>query len=142
MTVYATQTDVESAIGVEMLITISDRDHNNVVDAGAVTRALSEASSLMATYLPSDPDPIPDVVRRFCVDIAVHRLRIGTDNTTDDSRLAYTQAIAWLERVAAGAVVVPGTPDPDPGDGVLDPGDPQMEAEDKVWTRSIGIASY
>ena len=138
---YATQADVEAAIGVDMLLTISDRDHTGTVDPSVVTRALAESSSLARTYLPADPSPVPEVLRRITVDIAIHKLRIGTDNTTEDSRLAYDQAIKWLERVAAGTVVVPGMPVPEP-DGVIDPGDPVMEADARIWSRATGIGCF
>lgn len=137
---YATQADIQEAIGAQMLITVSDRDGNGTVDAASVTSALAEATSLvdsyLAVYLPLTT--VTEAVRRATVDIAIHRLRIGTDSTTEDSRLAYQQAIDWLKLVASGVVTLPGGPT----DETADPGAPEMEADAKVWTRATGAGLF
>lgn len=135
---YAVQADIENAIGLQKLVDISDFDDNGTVDAASVTRALDEATSLVDTFLSAylPITTVPEVLRRAVVDIAIHRLRVGRDNTTGDSRLAYQQALDWLAAVAKGNASLPSTGS---ASSVLVSA-PVLEAEDRLMTRStLGI---
>lgn len=140
MAVYAAQADVENAISVAMLRLIADHDDDGAVNASVVSAALSEASALAETYLAAylPVSPVPDVLRRAVVDIAIELMRRGRNQSTDDSKEAYKAAIQWLRDVSAGKAVL-GAPSPA---GVIDPGDPQLVAEPRAWSRSTSFGVY
>jgi phage gp36-like protein len=132
MAAICTQADIQSAIGAAMLLTISDRDGNGSIDTASVTEACAAAGSLSESYIGATYT-LSDILVRYNVDIACEFLRIGTNTTTEDSRLAYKRAIEWLVRIQAGEAELPGA-DPD----AAEPGAPEMEAEDHIWGRAIG----
>jgi len=134
--VYAAQSDIENAIGVKELASFADDDGNGTTDPVIVTRALSDASSIADGYIaPWLPLAIvPDALRLAVVHIAVQNMRLGRNQATEDSTKAFDAAMAWLKDIAKGLVQLlpPSAPD------VVDPGDPEMYAEERVWTRSTG----
>lgn len=137
---YASQTDVVNTIGAKVLISISDDDRDNVADATVVSKALDDASSMADTYLAAylPITTVPDMLRRAVVSIAVEFIREPRDKSTEDSRLAFKTAMDWLRDIGKGtAQLFP----PTPGD-VIDPGDPELEAEDRQWTRSTAAGAF
>lgn len=136
MTVYATQSDVENAISVAALAMIADHDGNGTTDAAVVGRALSEASSLADGYLTAHLpiSPVPDILRRVVVDIAVEHLREAREQSTEDSRRRYEAAMDWLKDVGKGLVTFT------PEEPASDPGDPEVDTDSapRLFTRATG----
>lgn len=129
---YATQSDVQDAIGLEVLKMIADDDGNGTVDAAVVSKALDDASSIVESYT-GTITTVTAAIRRVTIDIGVELMRRARDKSTDDSKAAYEAAIAWLRDVAKGVVaLVPTTPDEE----TVDAGDPDYESEERIWTRS------
>jgi phage gp36-like protein len=133
---YATQTDVVNAIGAKTLILIADDDRDGTADAVVVTKSLDEASSFADSYFPSELplSTVPDMLRRAVVSIAVELMRLPRDKSTDDSKRAYDIAVKWLTDISKGTASL----FPTPSDGVVDPGDPELVSEDRMWTRATG----
>ncbi len=132
---YVTQLEVERAIGEKSLRVISDDDKDGVTDVDVVTGAIDEASSIADSYL-ADYLPIaaPSGALKVAVTaIAVQNMRLSRDRTTEDSRRAYDAAIQWLRDIASGKAAL----GPKPVEGVLDPGSPELEAEDRIWDRCV-----
>ena len=132
---YATQTDISNTIGAATLLKIADFNRDGTVDADAVTLALAEASSFADTYLAAylPITTVPDVLRKHVVSIAVHYLRAPRDNTTEDSRRMFAEALDWLESVASGDAVLPS-----PGGAAPDTSAtaPVLVAEERLFTMS------
>lgn len=133
---YATQSDVEKAIGADRLAEVSDyTSPSTTIDPDVVNRALGEASALADTYLTAflPITTVPDVLRRAVVDIAVHRMRSGRDLSTEDSRRAYDEAIQWLRDVSCGkaSLGLPDSPE-------LALTAPEVVSQTRLWTRDIG----
>lgn len=126
-----------AALGENVLLLIADHDSDGSIDSDVVTSALDRASSFMAGFLSAyaiDPGDIPEALERACYDIAAQQIRLGRDQGTDDSKLAYDNAISWLKLIANGTVTLDAPTAED--DGVIDAGDPQVIAETRLWSRS------
>lgn len=142
MAVYATNQDVEAAVGTNVLAVIADHDGDHAYDPDVLNAALFEASSLADTYLDAElpvPVPAPLALKRAVIDIAINYLREGRDLGTEGSRLAYTQAMKWLQAISDGkATLYPTDREPTPaGDQVgYAPGDPETDGLERVWSRS------
>ena len=114
---YATQADIQSLYGLELLYLIADRDRDQVLDAAAITSALELATGEIDSKLSNRfPTPLPTVsadIRRICVDIAVYRLALQADAMTVQIEKRYELARADLMAMAAGKIGT-GVPSPDP----------------------------
>lgn len=128
---YATQTDIEELYGADALVA-ADRDGDGVADAPAVTRALSDASDEIDTYLAvryAVPlAEVPAIVRQLAVDLSLYRLALTEDVLTEELTRRRDEAIKSLQRLADGKqrLVFPsdGTIDAD-GDGEIDDNSPR-----------------
>jgi phage gp36-like protein len=139
--VYATQADVELQIGAKVLASFADDDGNGVTDPSAVLRGLSAASSIAEGYFASsNPLPlatVPDALRLAVINVYVGQARRDRNQATKDSELAFESAMKWLRDIAAGTVqLFPPVPD------VVDPGDPEIVAQERAWTRSTGFGVF
>ena len=105
---YCTQADIERRIGDEDLAALADHDGDGSPDADVVEAAITDACSLIDSYLSVrftvPVSPVPEAVRPRAVNLAVYFLRLGRDSATEDVIRQYDEDIAWLERVAAGSV--------------------------------------
>jgi phage gp36-like protein len=129
---YATIADATSAVGADLLLTVADHNSDGTLETASVTTALADASSLADTYLTAHLplSTVPAILTRHVVSIAVYLLAVPRNQSTEDIRRAYKDALDWLKDVAAGTASL--GPDDDSED---DPGSPLMEAADREWTR-------
>ncbi len=137
---YASIEDMRLAIGEDTLRAIADHDGDREADDDVVTRALEEASALIDTYLPGEllpfiPSPAPIALRRAAIDLAGTYLRQPRDQSTDDSRAAYAATVRWLEGIAKGTTQLVGVIVPPGVEGIMDPGDPEVDGLARIWSR-------
>lgn len=126
---------MQDTLGERMMLNIADDNRDGSVDtADVVEPALVAASAFADTYLAAylPITSVPGVLREAVIMIAAQNIRLVRDLGTDDSKLAYQNAVAWLKLVAAGTVTLPDGS----GGTVEDPGEPDLEAGDRVWTRT------
>jgi phage gp36-like protein len=103
--IYATSQDIADRYGQGVLDAV-DRDGDAQPDMGALDKALADASALIDSYLSQRytlPLPVvPEIVKRTCVDVALYQVvREGTQ-ASEDYRLRYEDAVAWLRNIATG----------------------------------------
>ena len=101
---YATRQQMEDAYGADQIALLSTRDVE--VDEDSITRALSDASALIDTYL-SGRYKLPlaataPVLVRPCVDIACYYLAQQATMLTDELRQRYEDAVKLLRDFAEG----------------------------------------
>ncbi len=118
---YALRDDIITLYSEDALY-VADRDGDGVVDAGAVARALTSASGEIDSYLGvrySLPlEVAPELLRQFCVDIAIYRLALSCDVLSEEHRRRYEDTIKHLDKIAKGtaSLNLPGPVDPDTGE--------------------------
>jgi phage gp36-like protein len=118
---YATQANIVTLYGQELLDAVASRDGSGRADPETVTAALDAATAEIDTYLgvryTVPLDPVPPYIRQVCVDIAVYRMALDIGPRTEEMRVRYADAIAYLKNVAEGKFELPDT-----GSGGEDPG--------------------
>ena len=113
---YATLTDLIEAFGESEAtrLTAPEGDLDGPVVEARVTRALTEASDLIDSYLARRyavplPAPFPPAVTRACGVLARFQLAHGEQREpTEQMRLDRKETIAWLEALAEGRAILPG----------------------------------
>ena len=107
---YATESDIVKRYGQDALDLAFARA-GDLANPAAVSQALDDASDEIDTYLMgrySLPlDPVPPVLTRLCVDMALYH---GSDLAalTDERRTRYEDAVALLTRISEGKVSLEG----------------------------------
>jgi phage gp36-like protein len=114
---YAELGDIELAIPKTAIARLSDQNAQAPDDA-VVERAITDAEAIINSYsaaggyvVPFPDDDIPNVVRKWTVDIAIFNLygRNIEDMQETNTRLRnYNAAIAALKAVAEGLAIIEG----------------------------------
>ena len=123
---YATQDDIITLYSEDALY-VADRDGDGVVEADSVARALTSASGEIDSYigvrygLPlvvAEGDAASELLKQFCVDIAIYRLALARDVLSEEHRRRYEDTIKHLDKIAKGtaSLNLPGPVDPDTGE--------------------------
>ncbi|WP_282094320.1 gp436 family protein [Epibacterium ulvae] len=106
---YAIQNDIVTLYSQDALF-VADRDGDGTPDADAIARALDAATSEIDSYIGvrfALPLPEPDeLLKQFCVDIALYRLAASADVQTEEHRTRYKDAIHHLKDVSRGAATL------------------------------------
>lgn len=112
---YASQSSLENQFGARAVLLASDRDKNGVADAGVLARAFSGADGIIDSRIgvvyKLPLQVIPDVLVEYAGHIAMYLMSADTGTYTEEKRQRYEDAIAWLDRLAAGKAVLPGQPE-------------------------------
>lgn len=115
---YASQIDILLQLSQQVVIELTDDDDAGVIDSDKVDRAIDDATAEIDAYVSavaSIPlDPVPDLIRKICVDIAIYNLFSLKDDTIPDIRITrYKNAILKLKQIKNKDIVLPdvvGTP--------------------------------
>ena len=134
---YCTQEDLNSQVRLEVLIELTDDERTGAVNVDRLNWAMEGASDLIDSYAgaryPVPLSPVPNVINRLAVDIALYNLfsRRGFDpeKTADQSIVdRYKAAVAFLTKLAQGVVTI-GLEPPAQNDAVT------VKANDRVFGR-------
>ena len=113
---YITNIDIESWLGAETCVELTDDAGTGAADAAKVNEARlgaeGEADSYLATRYrtPVDVSGHPEVaavLRAFVLDLAAYRLHSRRPPVPDDVVRRHEEAVTWLARVASGIVQLP-----------------------------------
>lgn len=103
---YATKANMISAFGEDEVIALTDRSNAFVIDDAVLAAALAEADAEIDPYLAGHyvlpPASVPAVLVGKACDITRYRLSGAGVTETDIVRMRYTDAIKFLDKVAAG----------------------------------------
>ncbi|WP_018169093.1 gp436 family protein [Thioalkalivibrio sp. ALMg9] len=101
---YATQADLIDRFGEGEILDLADRDGDGTPDTDVVEGALSDAASLIDSYvgrrmrLPLDP--VPEVLTRVACDLA--RYYLYEHRATDEVTRRHEAAMRYLRDIAEG----------------------------------------
>lgn len=114
---YVLQQDIVDRYGQDALIVASDRDGDGQIDQAVVDQALADADAEIDGYVrakyPLPLEPVPQILVRIGVDIALYRMAATSDIGAEEHRTRYEDAIALLRRIRSGEVSL-GLPDTPP----------------------------
>lgn len=117
---YCTLDDLKEKISEDELIQLTDDEGTGVIVTSRTDRAMEDASSEIDAYASGryqvPLDPVPPVIRKFAVDLAIYNLLQRREGADEDRQRDYANAIAFLKNVSEGKVTLGVTPRPDPAE--------------------------
>lgn len=138
--VYCTQADIEEQLSTSELVQLTDDAGSGSVDTTVVDRAIADADDEINSYLQErytvPLSPVPGLVRKLSVDLAVYNLhsRRGIDDAVRTQR--YENVVKLLRSLAKGEASL-GV-EPPPGE-VHDEGIQTSRPESyRIFTRKKG----
>jgi phage gp36-like protein len=110
VTAYATQTDMELRYGTAQLKLIADRDNDGVIDAALITQVIADGQSIVDTYLRdryvTPLATVPLEINGIVCDIARYKLYANSTQPSDTAKAANDAAMAMLNQIATGVIVL------------------------------------
>lgn len=108
---YATLDDMTTRFGQQELLELTDAAMTGNVDTNEVDTALGDATELVNGYIAAryrvPLSPVPDMVRRWCCDIA--RFYLHKVAVPDAVKAGHDAALQGLREVARGVVQLQAT---------------------------------
>lgn len=114
---YLTQSDLIEQISEAQLTQLTDDTKLGIVDVDTVTRVITAAEAEVNGYLATRYSvpvgvPVPDLVKKWALDIAVYNLYRRRQRMPADVRTAYEDTIKALTQVAKGTITLGVDPAP------------------------------
>lgn len=118
---YCIVDDLLGQVPAETLLRLTDDEETGIVNQQRVNEAIENAEAEIDAYaqarLPVPFNPVPKVIRKLAIDIALYNLfsRRGIEEGSSDEIVIsrYKDAIKFLENLAKGLVSI-GQPTPPP----------------------------
>ena len=143
---YSTIDDMGKLIPLEMLIQLTDDENTGALVATRVEEAVRQADSEIDSYCAMKYgvplDPVPEIVRKCSVDIAIYNLysrRVEEIPPTRSER--YRNAVRCLEGIVRGTVSLGESPAGEPTASGDEASANTKTAKDRVATR-LGMAGF
>jgi len=132
---YCAQDDILERLPEETLIQLTDDAEAGQVETSVVARAIADADAEIDGYLgkrhPVPLNPVPPLVRKLSVELAIYHLFSRRGGAPDEWRQRYEDNRRLLENVAKGLISL-GVADPQ---GTPQPAAPQLTSQSRVFTR-------
>lgn len=113
---YCNVDDLGQALPLEILIQLTDDANLGVVGTGRIDEAVATAGAEIdgwcaARYLVPFVDPVPALIRKCAIDVAIYNLYGRRLETVPETRVArYKEAMRLLEKIATGGVELASAP--------------------------------
>ena len=112
---YCTQSDLLERIDQATLISLTDDADSGGVDASVVARAIADADAEIDGYVGTRHQvplsPVPDLIRKMAVEIAIYHLYSRRMGAPEEWRKRYEDNVRLLRDISAGKVSL-GEDDP------------------------------
>lgn len=133
---YCTETDILKQISEEDLIGLTDDTGFGQVDEAVVEEKIQDADSEIDSYCKKKYevpfDPVPDIVNKLSVDIALYNLYSRRQNLLNEVvTKRYDDAIKFLKDVARGLAEITDVPPPATDSDQVG----KFQANDRIFTR-------
>ncbi len=113
---YSTQTDIEEQLSQAELVQLTDDAGSGSVDTTVVDRAIADADDEVNSYLQEryavPISPVPGLVRKLSVDIAIYNLFARRDLDAPVRTQRYENAVRLLKGLARGEASLGVEPPP------------------------------
>ncbi|OPL10677.1 MAG: hypothetical protein AVO38_16365 [delta proteobacterium ML8_D] len=107
---YSTEADLTEQISEDTLTQLTDDADAGSVDSDVVTRAIADADAEIDGYcgtrysLPFSP--VPGLIRKISVDIAIYNLYARRKGVPEDRQKRYNDAVRFLRDVSKGVATL------------------------------------
>jgi phage gp36-like protein len=132
---YCTKADILKQVAETVLIQLTDDANVGAVDDAIVEQEIENAAGEINGYCaeryPVPLSPVPPIIRKFSVDIAIYNLFARRKGASDDRKARYDNAIRFLRNVSSGRVSL-GASAPEP---VTTTDSVAMESGTRIFTR-------
>lgn len=132
---YIVKADILEQIPVSDLIELTDDDNTGSVDDsivnGAIDNSEGEVDGYLASRYSTPVTPVPNIIKAFTVDVAIHRLYGRRQGATEDVEKRYKNAIQFLKNVSKGVVTL-GVASPAPENSGSDV---DFKSDDRIFNR-------
>lgn len=120
---YSIQTDLEEQISQTELIQLTDDTGSGEVDTSAVARAVADADAEIDSYCGSRYtvpfSPVPVMIRKLSVDIALYNLYSRRAlEVAEERQKRYDNAVRFLRDLAKGLISLGADTPAEPSDGL------------------------
>lgn len=109
---YCTQNDLLERVTEDDLVQLTDDQDQGVVDVSVVARAIADADAEIDGYCGTRYDvpfsPVPVMIRKLSVDIAIHNLFARRRRVSEVVKQAYDVSVKFLEKVSKGLISLGG----------------------------------
>lgn len=109
---YCTLDNIKAMMDEEDLISFTDDVGAGVVDTDVTDEAIADADAEIDSYVMtrySVPlNPVPAIIKKQSVDIAIYNICSRRQRVSDEVRQRYEDVIKFLEKVPAGKVGIAG----------------------------------
>lgn len=133
---YCSQTDIMGQLDEDVLVQLTDDDNEGEISGGVVTRAIEDAGAEIDAYCSSRYDvpfsPVPAVIRKISVDMAVYHLYARRQGAPPDRLTRYEASVRLLKDIAKGMVSIGADAMPASGAGAAS----DLTAQDRTFSRS------
>ena len=133
---YSSLADVQEQLSEAELVGLTDDEGIGAVDTAAVIRSIEDADQEIDGYIGARArvplDPVPGIIRKISVDIALYNLYSRRRDTCPETRAErYKNALKFLTMAADGKVSLGQT---DPDGNPPEKGGIAVKAADQVMT--------
>lgn len=136
---YCTMNDIRDQLDEVKLVRLTDDESLGKVGTARVDKAIADAGEEIDGYIGSRHrlplTPVPEVLRKFAVDIAVYNLYSRLEQVPENRANRYRNALVFLERVAMGKISL-GAGDPEGNPPASDAPQVSGENPERLFGRS------
>ncbi len=131
---YCVRADILGLISEETLIQLTDDNGAGIVDDAVVTRIITDADAEIDGYcgekytLPFSP--VPTIIRKISVDIAIYNLYARRQGAPDDRAKRYDNAVKLLKDIQTGKVTLGSTAPTEVAQDTV-----EVEKKDRIFTK-------
>ncbi len=137
---YSTIEDLKNQIEEARLVQLTDDAGTGSIDPAAVGRAISDADEEIDAYVGCRHtvplDPVPPVIRKVSVDIAIRNLYARREKVPEARAERYKGAVRFLEQVSRGGASL-GVHDPEGNPPASDAPEMSKENPRRTFTRCL-----
>jgi len=133
---YCTLDDIKDMMDAEEIIRFTDDADAGVVNTSVTDKAIAGADALIDSHIGTrytvPVSPVPDIIVDLASDIAIYKIYSRRSGAPDEIRQKYDDAVKYLEKVAAGKIIIPdatSAPTSSSNDAVI------ITSSDKIFSR-------
>jgi len=108
---YCTLSNIKAMMDEDEIIRFTDDYDAGIINTSVTDKAIAGADALIDSHIAkrySVPvSPVPDIVLDLAVDIAIYKIYSRRSQPPDEIRRKYDDAVKYLEKVAAGKIIIP-----------------------------------